>query len=114
MNPPERASDSDPVFTIAAELFGLLSAPVRLKIVCALVEGELNVSQLMEKVDATQPNLSQHLSTLYRCGVLARRRVGAQVRYRLASQRVALLCEAVRDEQAAVAARGASGPHALG
>ncbi|MFM2059739.1 MAG: hypothetical protein RLY71_4124, partial [Pseudomonadota bacterium] len=39
-------SDRDRVFEMAAELFGLLSAPVRLKIVCELSAGEKNVSQL--------------------------------------------------------------------
>jgi DNA-binding transcriptional ArsR family regulator len=44
---------------------------------------------------ATQPNLSQHLSTLYRGGVLAERRDGTQMYYRLQSERVATLCRAV-------------------
>ena len=101
----DRAQAGDPVFSMAAELFGLLSSPVRLKVVCALVDGEMNVSQLLERVPASQPNLSQHLSTLYRCGVLARRREGAQVFYRISGERVALLCQAVRDEQAALLAR---------
>ncbi|MDO9285172.1 MAG: metalloregulator ArsR/SmtB family transcription factor [Aquabacterium sp.] len=111
MNPDGQAPDSEQVFAMAAELFGLLSAPVRLKIVCALSEGEKNVTQLLAHVDATQPNLSQHLSMLYRCGVLSRRRVGAQVYYRVTGERVALLCQAVRDEQLAATAR-AAGPRA--
>lgn len=84
---------------MAAELFGLLSAPVRLKIVCELSGGEKNVSQLLDCVEASQPNLSQHLATLYRCGILARRRVGSQVYYRIANDRVQVLCEAVRQQQ---------------
>lgn len=112
MIPDGQPPDSDQVFSLAAELFGLLSAPVRLKIVCALSEGEKNVTQLLERVETTQPNLSQHLSTLYRCGVLARRRVGAQVYYRVAGERVALLCQAVRDEQAAVAMSAAAAANA--
>lgn len=94
-------SDSDRVFELAAELFGLLSAPVRLRIVCELLEGEQNVGQLTERIGASQPNLSQHLSTLYRCGILARRRAGAQVWYRIANDRVQVLCEAVRDRMPA-------------
>lgn len=97
MAPADPADDSARVFAIAADLFGLLSAPVRLKIVCALLEGERSVGQLLAQVDASQPNLSQHLATLYRCGILARRRVGAQVWYRIANDRVQVLCEAVRD-----------------
>lgn len=99
---PAGAADEegDRVFTAAAELFGLLSTPVRLKIVVMLSEGELNVGQLLARVATTQPNLSQHLSTLYRCGILARRRRGAQVLYRIASDRVRLICETVQLAQA--------------
>lgn len=100
MNNTSPSQDSDRVYVLAAELFGLLSAPVRLKIVCALREGELNVGQLQALVQATQPNLSQHLATLYRSGVLLRRRVGAQVRYSIASEQVAQLCHALQTELA--------------
>lgn len=100
MIPASPSPDSDRVYLRAAELFGLLSAPVRLKIVCALRDGELNVGQLQALVQASQPNLSQHLATLYRSGVLVRRRVGAQVRYRIASEQVAQLCHALQTELA--------------
>jgi ArsR family transcriptional regulator len=53
------------------------------------------VSQLLEHIDATQPNLSQHLGTLYRSGILAKRREGTQIFYRLQSERAATLCRAV-------------------
>jgi DNA-binding transcriptional ArsR family regulator len=62
--------DTDAVFSSAAELFGLLSTPIRLKIISALCDGEKNVSQLLGDIDTTQPNMSQHLSMLYRAGVL--------------------------------------------
>jgi DNA-binding transcriptional ArsR family regulator len=85
----------DQVFEAAAEVFALLATPVRLKIVSAVCQGERNVSELLERIDTTQPNMSQHLSTLYRAGVLQRRREGTQIFYRLASERVAQLCRAV-------------------
>ena len=85
----------DAVFDSVAELFAVLSTPIRLKIISALCNGEKNVSQLLEEIDTTQPNMSQHLSTLYRAGVLGRRREGTQIRYRLESERVAALCRAV-------------------
>lgn len=84
-------SEQDRVFERAAELFALLSAPVRLRIVQALLPGEQHVSQLIEQVGTTQPNLSQHLTTLYRCGVLARRRVGSQVLYSIVAERRPML-----------------------
>ena len=89
------ASNSDAVFETVAELFSLLSTPIRLRIIGALCNQEKNVSQLLSEIDTTQPNMSQHLSTLYRAGVLGKRREGTQIYYRLESERVATLCRAV-------------------
>jgi ArsR family transcriptional regulator len=88
-------ANQDRVFESAADLFALLATPVRLKIISAVCQQEKNVSELLELIDTTQPNMSQHLATLYRRGVLARRREGTQVFYRLQSERVATLCRAV-------------------
>lgn len=92
---PISTRPSDEVIESVAATFALLSTPVRLKIISALCEGEKNVSQLLEEIDTTQPNMSQHLSTLYRVGVLGKRRDGTQIYYRLESQRVAALCSTV-------------------
>ena len=91
----ESASPENAVFESVAELFSLLSTPVRLKIISALCNGEKNVSELLDEIDTTQPNMSQHLSTLYRAGVLGKRRDSTQIYYRLQSERVATLCRAV-------------------
>ena len=88
-------TEEDRVFESAAELFGLLATPVRLKIISAICQGERNVTELLAQIDTTQPNMSQHLATLYRAGVLTRRRMGTQIYYRLHSDRVATLCRAV-------------------
>jgi DNA-binding transcriptional ArsR family regulator len=87
--------DSDVVFASAAELFSLLSTPIRLKIISALCRGEKNVSQLLADIETTQPNMSQHLATLYRAGVLGKRRDATQIYYRIESERAAMLCRAV-------------------
>jgi len=87
--------EEDLVFESAAELFGLLSTPVRLKIISAVCQVEKNVTELLALIDTTQPNMSQHLATLYRSGVLSKRREGTQIYYRLKSERVAMLCRAV-------------------
>ena len=88
-------TDEDRVFDSVAELFSVLSTPIRLKIISAVCQKEKNVSELLAEIDTTQPNMSQHLSTLYRSGVLAKRREGTQMYYRLQSERVATLCRAV-------------------
>lgn len=92
---PTAEGESDQVFATAAELFRLLSTPIRLKIISALCQTEKNVSQLLHEIDTTQPNMSQHLSTLYRAGVLSRRRDATQIYYRIGNERAASLCRAV-------------------
>ena len=87
--------ESDEVFSSAAELFRLLATPIRLKIISSLCGHEKNVSQLLAEIETTQPNMSQHLATLYRAGVLARRRDATQIYYRIGSERAATLCRAV-------------------
>ena len=94
-SPTDMHKAGDAVFDSVAELFSLLSTPIRLKIISALCHGEKNVSQLLAEIDTTQPNMSQHLSTLYRAGVLGKRRDSTQIYYRLQSERVATLCRAV-------------------
>jgi DNA-binding transcriptional ArsR family regulator len=89
------------VFERAAELFGLLSAPVRLRIVSALCTGEKNVSELRTLIHAAQPNISQHLTMLYRSGVVAKRRNGAQIFYRIDDEFSGLVCRAVCSQVAA-------------
>ena len=80
------------VFELAAELFGVLSTPLRLRLLSALCNEEKTVSQLLAEIGTTQPNLSQHLTVLYRAGILARRKEGAQVYYRVQSEKAAALC----------------------
>ncbi len=90
-----KQSTEERVFESVAELFGVLSTPIRLKIISAVCNGEKNVSELLSQIATTQPNMSQHLNTLYRSGVLSKRREGTQMYYRLQSERVATLCRAV-------------------
>ncbi len=89
------------VFELAAELFGVLATPMRLRILGALCDKEKSVSQLLQEIDTTQPNLSQHLNLLYRAGVLARRKDGTQVIYRVQSEKTVALCRMVCTQIAA-------------
>ena len=96
----DQEAPDDRVFESVAELFGLLSAPIRLKIISAVCQQEKNVSELLGEIDTTQPNMSQHLSALHQRGVLARRRDGNQIYYKVQSEKVAMLCRAVCTQMA--------------
>jgi len=87
----------------AAELFGVLSTPVRLQIIGELCQGEQDVTHLLAQIEASQPNMSRHLQVLYQAGVLSKRRSGQHVFYRIADESVVRVCKAacvrVGDEQ---------------
>ena len=87
--------EDDGVFESAAELFRAMAAPMRLKIISALCNGEKKVSELLAVIDTTQPNMSQHLNTLYQAGVLGRRREGVSVYYFIANEKVVHMCRTI-------------------
>ena len=91
----ETVVKTDQTYESAADLFRVMSAPMRLKIINCLCDGEKNVSYLLTKVNTTQPNMSQHLNTLFNAGVLGKRRDGVQIYYRIINDRVVTLCRAV-------------------
>jgi DNA-binding transcriptional ArsR family regulator len=86
---------SDEQIEKAAEVFRVMSAPMRLRIISCLCSGEKNVGELLEKIDTTQPNMSQHLNTLYLAGVLDKRRDGVQIYYRIVNNNIVNICRAV-------------------
>lgn len=81
--------DLEPRAEDAAELLGAMSNPKRLLILCHLLDRELSVGQLSELVDLAQSPLSQHLSKLRALRLVATRRDGQMILYRLASGDVA-------------------------
>lgn len=81
----------------AADLLKLLANDQRLIILCRLSEEELSVSELGEYVNLAQSALSQHLAKLRAQGLVATRREGQNIYYRLANptaqKLVGALCE---------------------
>ena len=67
----------------AAALLRVLANEQRLRVLCRLVEGECSVSGLLDELALSQSALSQHLAVLREAGVVATRRSGQSVRYRL-------------------------------
>ena len=65
-------------------LFRALGDPTRLRIIGLLVRGEVCVCDLHATLDISQPKASRHLAALRRAGLVAARRDGLWVHYRLA------------------------------
>lgn len=80
-----------------SELLKTLAHPMRLMIVCTLIEGEHSVSELEEKLDIHQPNLSQQLTVLREAEIVQTRREGKQIHYRLTAWKAERLVGALYD-----------------
>ena len=80
---------------LVAQRFAVLAEPMRLRLIQALFEGERNVTELVEATGGTQANISRHLQTLVAAHILARRKEGLQVFYRIADPTIPRLCELV-------------------
>lgn len=86
----ERLRDS------AAQCCTLLKAMAhedRLLLLCQLTQGEQNVGELEASVGIRQPSLSQQLGVLREEGLVAARREGKYIYYRLASDKVVAIME---------------------
>ena len=72
----------------ASRLLTAMANAKRLRILCCLVGGEMNVSDLEARVGLAQSPLSQHLSKLRAWDFVKTRREGQQVFYSIASEEV--------------------------
>ena len=68
----------------AAKLLRALANERRLMVLCQLSDGERSVSELLPAVGLSQSALSQHLAVLREEGIVATRREGQTIWYRIA------------------------------
>lgn len=86
---------NDQALEIVARRFAVLAEPMRLRLIQALFAGEMNVTGLVEATGGTQANISRHLQMLVAAHVLARRKAGLQVFYRISDPTISKLCALV-------------------
>lgn len=69
----------------------------RLLILCHLAQQELNVSQIEEHTQITQPTLSQQLMMLRKSDVVATRRDGKQIYYSIKDDKLTTVLKMLYD-----------------
>ena len=79
-----------------ADLLRAMAHPMRLTILCRLVDGELSVGGFESELGLKQPNLSQQLGLLREAGLVATRREAKSVFYCLADHRLNIVLDALR------------------
>lgn len=84
----ESTSTADATRARAASIARALADPKRLCVLEQLAGGERSVSELSRDVGCQVPNMSQHLTVLRTAGLVASRREGSNVFYRLVDDRV--------------------------
>ncbi|MGK2227146.1 MAG: DNA-binding transcriptional ArsR family regulator [Devosia sp.] len=81
----------------ASRLLTAMANAKRLRILCCLLDGEMNVGDLEERVGLAQSPLSQHLSKLRAWDFVKTRRDGQQVYYSIASDEVSKILTTLYD-----------------
>ncbi|MGI2035519.1 metalloregulator ArsR/SmtB family transcription factor [Rhizobium panacihumi] len=71
----------------ASDFMKSMSNPVRLSILCVLMEGARTVGELETILDVHQPTLSQQIGELREAGIITGERVAKAVVYRLTDPR---------------------------
>ncbi len=85
---PPATLDEESAYDRTAVIGRAMGDPKRLCVLESLAEGELSVSDLSARVRCQVPNMSQHLAVLRAAGLVAARREGTTVYYRLTDPRV--------------------------
>ncbi len=75
--------------------FSALADPTRVRILDLLRGGERSVGELATELGGTQQNVSKHLHTLHREGIVGRRKEGNRAIYWIADESVLEICEHV-------------------
>ena len=85
----------DELVELIARRFRLLAEPMRIRLLDRLGDGEATVHQLADELGTSEQNISKHLNLSAEAGVLARRKQGNRVYYRIADPEVLGLCEQI-------------------
>ena len=85
----------DDLAELIARRFRALGDPLRVRLLDLLRDRELSVSTLAAELGAGQQNVSKHLAVLAEAGMVARRKDGTHVYYRIADVGVLAMCEQV-------------------
>lgn len=84
------------LYQLHASICHTLAHPKRLEIIDRLRVGELSVTELVEALEISQSNLSQHLSVMRQKGIVSTRREGLKVFYRLSNSKITQACDLMR------------------
>lgn len=87
--------DDEKILEVSA-LLKAMAHPIRLRILCLLLDREMNVGDIRAQVKTTHANVSQHLTILRQQGIITTRREANVIFNQIADHRIAELLAAMR------------------
>jgi ArsR family transcriptional regulator len=82
---------------LATEILKSIAHPIRMKILCFLMEGEKNVTEIEHQFGSTISNISQHLTVLRKAEIINRRKEANYMFYTLKDDKIHRLMNTVKD-----------------
>lgn len=85
------------IYVLHADVCKALGHPIRIEIIEVLQEDELSFGDILSKIGGLKSTLSQHLTIMTHKGLLAQRKKGINVYYKLSSAKVSKACRLMRE-----------------
>ena len=85
----------EPLVELIAQRFRVIAEPMRIRLLDALRDGPMTISELTETLGASQQNVSKHIGVLAQAGIVARDKDGNRVRCSIVDESIFELCELV-------------------
>lgn len=91
------SEDDRELFELQANVCLALGNPKRLMILNLLKNGEMAAGEIVDAMEISKANVSQHLSVLRNQGIVVARREGTTIYYRLSHPMITEACSIMRD-----------------
>jgi ArsR family transcriptional regulator, virulence genes transcriptional regulator len=85
------------IYNLQAEISKTLAHPLRIALLHTLKDGEKTVNELVEILNASQSNISQHLALMRQRQMVKTRKNGSSVYYRVANPKISQACDIMRE-----------------
>lgn len=85
------------IYNLQAEISKTLAHPLRIALLHTLKDGEKTVNELVEILNASQSNISQHLALMRQRQMVKTRKNGSSVYYRVANPKISEACDIMRE-----------------
>lgn len=87
---------NDQQIDTVTELMKSIAHPIRLKILCFLIDGEKNVGEIEQQFGSTISNISQHLTILRKANIINRRKEANFMFYSVKDNSILALMESIK------------------